>query len=81
MRFFAEKWQLTVRGDVVVAGDSSSGWNGQLTFNRRFGENMALNLGYRILETNYSAGSLPFPLDYKWDVRQSGPIVGYTWVF
>jgi len=37
---------------------------------------MALNLGYRYYEVDYD--NLP---SYAWDMTQSGPVVGYTWVF
>ena len=45
-------------------------------FNRRFGANKSLNLGYRYYEDDYD--NLP---SYAWDMTQDGPIVGYTWVF
>jgi hypothetical protein len=70
------KWLLTVRGDVVVAGDSDTSYNAQVFFNRRFGETMALNLGYRYLKDDYNN-----PGVYAWDMVQQGPVVGYTWVF
>lgn len=70
------KWLLVMRGDVVVAGDSDSSYNAEVFFNRRFGERMALNLGYRYLKDDYSN-----PGVYGWDMVQQGPVVGYTWVF
>jgi hypothetical protein len=45
-------------------------------FNRRFGENKALNLGYRYFVDDYD--NLP---SYAWDMTQDGPVVGFTWVF
>ena len=42
----------------------------------RFGERMSSNLGYRYFEDDYD--NLP---SYAWDMTQSGPVVGYTWVF
>lgn len=44
---------------------------------RRFGESMALNLGYRYLTNDFeeSDGS------YGWDVNQCGPVLGYAWAF
>ena len=36
----------------------------------------AVDLGYRYLETDYDE----FPT-YAWDIRQQGPVVGYTWSF
>jgi hypothetical protein len=70
------KWLLVMRGDVVFAGDSDSSYNAEVFFNRRFGESMALNLGYRYLKDDYSN-----PGVYGWDMVQQGPVVGYTWVF
>ena len=37
---------------------------------------MAVNLGYRYFENDYDNAP-----SYAWDVRQQGPIVGYTWSF
>jgi hypothetical protein len=75
-----QKWTLNLRGDYAVAGDSESGsWNGIVMFNRRFGETMALNLGYRYFANEYKTGSGADR--YLWDVKISGPIVGYTWQF
>jgi len=75
-----QKWTLSVRGDYAVAGDSESGsWNGLASFNRRFGETMALNLGYRYFKNEYISGSGDDP--YLWDIKMSGPFVGYTWQF
>ena len=71
-----EKWFMTWRGDVRVAGDSESSINTSLFFNRRIGESMALNLGYRYLDHDYDE-----PGVYVWDVTQSGPVIGYTWTF
>ena len=71
-----EKWFLVWRGDIVIAGDSDSSINTSLLLNRRFGKRMALNLGYRYYEVDYD--NLP---SYAWDMTQSGPVVGYTWVF
>ena len=71
-----DKWFIVWRGDVVVAGDSDSSWNSSIFFNRRFGENKALNVGYRYLVDDYANVGV-----YGWDVTQSGPVVGFTWVF
>jgi hypothetical protein len=73
-----EKWFMVLRGDVVVAGDSDTGWNASVFFNRHMGKkgNKALNLGYRYLVVDYNnAGT------YRWDVTQDGPVLGFTWVF
>ena len=71
-----EKWFFIWRGDVVFAGDSDSSINTSVMFNRRFGDRMSLNLGYRHFEDDYD--NLP---TFAWDMTQSGPIIGYTWVF
>jgi len=70
------KWVFSGRADVVFAGDSDSGYNIELFFNRRIGKTMLLNLGYRYLNNDYD--NLP---TYSWDVKQQGPVVGYTWAF
>ena len=72
----ASRWFLTGRGDVAIAGDSESSWNLSILFNRRIRETMAVNLGYRYFENDYDNAP-----SYAWDVRQRGPIVGYTWSF
>ena len=77
-----QKWTLNLRGDYAVAGDSESGsWNGIVMFNRRFGEAMALNLGYRYFANEYKNGNAQDPDSYLWDMKMSGPMVGYTWQF
>ncbi len=73
---FGEKWFVIGRGDVTFAGDSDSGYNLELFFNRRFGKNKALVLGYRYLEDDYDNAP-----EYTWDVKQQGPVIGYTWAF
>jgi hypothetical protein len=79
LRFNADlgdKWLMVWRGDVVVAGDSDSSWNSSIFFNRRFGDNKMLNLGYRYLVGDYVNAGI-----YGWDVTQDGPVVGFTWAF
>ena len=71
-----EKWFVSVRADIVFAGDSDDSINASVMFNRRFGPKMSLNMGYRYFEDNYD--NLP---TYAWDMTQEGPVVGYTWVF
>mgnify|MGYP001553177792 FL=1 len=70
------KWFFTWRGDVKIAGDSDTNYNTELFFNRRFGENMALNLGYRYMRDDYANTGV-----YGWDMLQQGPVLGYTWAF
>ena len=69
------KWLFALRSDITVAGDSDTGFNASVFFNRRIGTNMALNLGYRYFKNDFSSSS------YGWDATQDGPVVGYTWVF
>ena len=72
----SNKWFMVLRGDYAFAGDSESGsWNGVVFFNRRFGETMALNLGYRYFTNEYDTDA------YLWDMDMTGPVVGYTWQF
>ena len=70
------KWVMTWRGDIAFAGDSDSSYNTEIFFNRRFGETMALNLGYRYLSDDYINEGV-----YGWDMVQQGPVIGYTWTF
>ena len=46
--------------------------------NRSVGKkgNKMVNLGYRYLEDDYDDTGV-----YAWDVKQQGPVVGFTWVF
>jgi hypothetical protein len=79
-RHWARNGRLNLCGDYSVAGDSESGsWNGIVMFNRRFGETMALNLGYRYYANEYKRGS--GVNHYLWDMKIAGPMVGYTWQF
>lgn len=71
-----QNWIMAVRGDVVFAGDSDTSYNVVIFFNRRFGKNKALNLGYRYFEDDYDNSPT-----YAWDMKQEGPVIGYTWSF
>jgi len=71
-----DMWFVAARLDTVIAGDSDSSTNASILFNRRFGPNKSLNLGYRYFVDDYD--NLPA---YAWDITQDGPIVGFTWVF
>ncbi len=73
---FGPHWRITGRGDVKLAGDSDTGYNASLFLNRKIGKTMALNLGYRYLDTDYEDEG-----KYAWNIRQQGPVVGYTWSF
>ncbi len=72
-RLFGNNTIMIWGGDVVVAGDSDTSWNTSIFFNRRFGENKALNLGYRYLVDDYDNVGV-----YGWDVTQCGPVVGFS---
>jgi len=78
---FAEKWLFTARGDITVAGDSDSGWNVVLLFNRGFRDTQYLNLGWRWFDDDYDNGTFGSDDYYRWNVLQSGPVIGYTWTF
>ncbi len=74
-----DKWSMMGKLDGAVGGDSDSAFYAQFVFNRKFGQNMALNLGWRYYDVDYVSGE-GLTL-FKWDVAHSGPIVGWTWVF
>ena len=71
-----EKWGVGVRADFVVAGDSDSTTNAILFFHRRIGDNMSIDFGYRYFKDDYDNSP-----KYAWDMKQQGPLVGYTWAF
>ena len=71
-----EKWILSARGDIAFAGDSDSAYNLNIFFNRRIRKTMAVNLGYRYYKNDYDNAPT-----YTWDMKQQGPVVGYTWAF
>lgn len=75
-----QKWMVSLRGDLAFAGDSEGVSPDLLVlFNRRFGQSMALNLGYRYFENEYkNENGSPA---YQWDIKMNGPIIGYTWQF
>ncbi len=72
----AERWSISGRGDVKLAGDSDSTYSLSVFLNRKFGETMLLNLGYKYLDTEYDDAPV-----YLWDARMQGFVVGYTWSF
>jgi hypothetical protein len=80
MTDLSDSWDLVLRGDLVLTGDSDSATNAQVFFNRRIGANMALNLGYRYLSSDFDNDNSG-PSAYAWDVVMTGPVVGYTWLF
>jgi len=59
---------VTWRGDIAFAGDSDSSYNMEIFFNRRIGDTMNVNLGYRILEDNYINEGV-----YGWDMSSKDP--------
>ncbi len=75
-----EKWLVSGRADIALLGDSDTGFNAEVFFNRRIGKTMAVNLGYRYFKNNFSNGEKGLN-NFTWDVRQSGPVLGYTWAF
>ena len=72
----AERWTVSGRGDVSLAGDSDSQYSFSFFVNRRFGKTMMLNLGYKYLDTEYENEGI-----YVWDARMQGFVLGYTWSF
>ena len=72
----SEKWFLAARLDTAIAGDSDSSTNASVMFNRRFGPNKSLNIGYRYFVNDYD--NLP---SFAWDMTQDGPVLGFTWAF
>jgi len=71
-----QKWAVSGRTDFVVAGDSERTTNALLLLHRRIGDNMSFDFGYRYFKDDYD--NTP---KYAWDMKQKGPIVGYTWAF
>ncbi len=71
-----DRWFMTWRVDVVFAGDSDTGRNTSIFFNRRIKDTMALNLGYRYFVNDFEKTGT-----YRWDVTENGPVIGYTWTF
>ena len=74
-----EKWTVSGKLDAAVGGDSDSAYYAQFAFNRRFGQSMLLNLGWRYYDVDYVSGS-GLTL-FKWDVAHSGPAIGWSWLF
>jgi hypothetical protein len=75
-RDLGEKWFLKLRADYALAGDSESGsWNAIAVVNRRIGQTMAVNFGYRHYTNKYDTAT------FLWDMDVSGPMLGYTWQF
>ena len=69
----SEKWFIAARADAVIAGDSDSSYNASVMFNRRFGPNKSLNLGYRYFVNDYDNSP-----SYAGDITQEGLIFGGT---
>ncbi len=77
----SENWLFIGRADIGVAGDSDTSLNGLVSFNRYFGQdkNRLLILGYRYFRNDFDTGSgEDF---FAWDVDQTGPYIGYTWIW
>lgn len=75
----SENWSFAAKVDGAVAGDSDSAWYLQAVFMRHFGENKHLDLGWRYYDVDYESGS--GVTRFKWDMAQSGPVVGFSWEF
>ena len=75
----SEKWSYAGKLDGAVGGDSESAWYLQAVLLRHFGSNKHLDLGWRYYDVDYESGS--GVTRFKWDVAQSGPVVGFSWEF
>jgi hypothetical protein len=71
-----ERWFFSGRADVAFAGDSESNYNVEVYINRRIRQTMALNIGYKYFRNDYDDG-----VDFFYDIKQQGPVIGYTWAF
>ncbi len=65
------KWQFRLRGDIG-AGDSDLVWLGYLGLGYQFNDKVALQAGYRYLDTDYEDGG------FTWDIAQSGLGLGIS---
>jgi len=75
----SENWSFMGKLDGAVAGDSNSAWYFQAVLLRHFGTNKHLDLGWRYYDVDYESGT--GLTRFKWDVAQSGPLVGFSWEF
>ncbi len=75
----AEKWSFAGKLDAAVTGDSESAIYAQAMFLRHIGDNKHFDIGYRYYDVDYESGS--GLTRFKWDVVQSGPVVGFSWNF
>ena len=75
----SDKWSFSGKLDGAVGGDSDSAWYAQAMFLRHIGDNKHFDIGYRYYDVDYESGS--GLTRFKWDVAQSGPIVGFSWEF
>jgi len=75
----SEKWSFAGKLDGAVGGDSESAWYLQAVLLWHFGRNKHLDLGWRYYDVDYESGS--GQTRFKWDVAQSGPVVGFSWEF
>jgi hypothetical protein len=75
----SENWSFMGKLDGAVSGDSESAWYIQAVLLRHFGTNKHLDLGWRYYDVDYESGA--GITRFKWDVAQSGPVVGFSWEF
>lgn len=75
-----DKWLFTGKLDGAFAGDSKKSWNAVAMFNYRIRKTMALNLGYRYYVDEFDNKKSGLE-KYTWDIKQQGPVIGYTWAF
>jgi hypothetical protein len=73
---FNEHWHLAGKGDIGGFGASSDfTWNLQATAGYRINESVALELGYRYFDTDYSSSS------FTYDLAQFGAIIALNVTF
>jgi len=75
----SEKWSFSGRLDGAIGGDSDSAIYAQAVFLRHIGDNKHFDIGYRYYDVDYESGS--GLTRFKWDVTQTGPLIGFSWEF
>jgi len=74
----ADQWTLTLRGDVGGFGvGSDSAWQFVSRFNWQLGDSLVMIFGYRVIDVDYDDGANAERVVF--DVRSSGPVVGFGW--
>lgn len=77
-----QKWSLVAEGDLAgfdFSGSSDLAWNLSLAANYALTERYDLAFGYRILDIDYDRGGGARAFHY--DIRSSGPMIGFNFNF